>query len=323
MKAIVRDRYGSVDVLRLEEIDRPEPGDDQVLVAVRSSSLNTADLDYLHGRPVLARLGTGLSRPRNRVPGLDLAGVVEAVGSGVTSFRPGDEVWADMFDRGHGAFSEFVCASEGAFRSKPDGMTFEQAATMPHSAVLASEALRSGRPIRPGEAVLIVGAGGCVGPFAIQIAKSFGAEVTGVDHGGKLELMEAAGADHVIDFTREDVLRSGRRYDLILDIAAQRSVLGYRRSLTPTGRYVLIAATLGGFSTAFALGGLVSLGGSKRMGVFMWKPNERSHLDFLAGLFDRGELVPIIDRRVGLDEVPDALRYLEEGQSRGKIVITP
>ncbi len=323
MKAIVRDRYGSTDVLGLEEVDKPLPGDDQVLVAVRASSLNTADLDYLRGRPFLARIGTGLRRPTHRVPGLDMAGVVEAVGSRVTSLRPGDEVWADMFDRGHGAFAEFVCAGEGAFKPKPAGMTFEQAATMPHSAVLASQALRSGRPIRPGDTVLIIGAGGCVGPFAIQIAKSFGAEVTGVDHGGKLELMKTAGADHVIDYTREDVIRNGQRYDLILDIAAQRSVLRYRRSLTPSGRYVLVAANLAGFFTAFALGGLVSIAGSKRMGVFMWKPNDRGDLEYLARLFDQGKLLPIIDRSVGLSEVPDALRYMEDGQSRGKIVITP
>lgn len=321
MKAIVRDRYGAPDTVRIAEIGKPVPGDFEVLVKVEAASLNTADLDYLRGRPFLARIGTGLFRPKRPTLGLDVAGQVEAVGRNVSRFRPGDEVWADRFG-GYDAFAEYVSAPESAFARKPAGMTFEQAATFPHSAVLAWQALRGGRPIRPGHRVLIIGAGGCVGPFAMQIAKSLGAEVTGVDHTGKLEMMRSAGADHVIDYTREDVTKNGVRYDLILDIAEARSVLRYRRSLTDTGSFVLIARSLSGFFSAFVLGGLVAMGGSKRMGVFMWRPNVEGDLEALADLFDAGNLTPLIDRRFSLGEVGEALRYQEDGHARGKLVIT-
>lgn len=214
MKAIVRDKYGSPDVLEQREIDKPVPGDDRVLVKVHASSLNMADLDYLRGRPVITRVGTGLREPRTRGVGLDMAGRVEAIGQNVTKFQPGDAVWADLFAFGHDAFSEYVCAPEKAFALKPAGLTFEQAATVPHSAVLALQGLRGKRQIQSGQKVLVNGAGGCVGPFAVQIAKSFGAEVTGVDHTGKLDMMRSIGADHVVDYTQEDFTKNGRRYDL-------------------------------------------------------------------------------------------------------------
>lgn len=322
MRAIVQDRYGSPDVLELRDVDVPEPGDDQALVKVRAASVNTADLDHLRGRSLAERLATGFSRPRNRIPGLDMAGEVVAVGEKLTRLRAGDEVWADLSVARFGAFAEYVCAAEQVFAPKPAALTFEEAATVPHSAVLALQGLLGKGPIRPGERVLINGAGGCVGPFAIQIAKSFGAEVTGVDHTGKLEMLGRLGADHIIDYTREDFTRSGRRYDLILDVAARHSVLHYRRSLAPEGRYVLVARSLAGFFQALVIGAWISATQPKRMGIFMWNPNKWEDLDFLRGLLDGGEIRPLIDRRYDLSQVPEALRYVEQGQARGKVVIT-
>jgi NADPH:quinone reductase-like Zn-dependent oxidoreductase len=322
MKAIVRDRYGSTDVLAVVAIEKPVPGDHDVLVRVHAASLNMADLDYMRGSPYSARVATGLSKPKNSVLGLDVAGRVEAVGINVEQLKPGDEIWADMTGFGYGAFAEYVCAPESAFALKPASLTFEEAATVPQSAVLALQGLRGGRPIEPGQKVLINGAGGCVGPFAVQIAKSFGAEVTGVDSTGKLDLLRSIGADHVIDYTQEDFTRNGQRYDLILDIAASRSILDFRRSLGPRGSYVLVARSVAGFFQALFLGGWISMTGSKKMGIFVWVPNKREDLDFLKGLLEVGKIKPIIDRDFELSEVPEALRYLEQGHARGKVVIT-
>jgi len=322
MKAIVQDSYGSPDVLELREIDQPVPGPREVLVKVRAASVNTADLDHLRGRSIGERLAIGLSKPRNSVPGLDLAGEVVAIGEDVTRLQPGDQVWADLSVSGFGAFAEYVCAADKVFAPKPPGLTFEEAATVPHSAVLALQGLTGKGPIQAGQRVLVNGAGGCVGPFAVQIAKSFGADVTAVDHAGKLELLRSLGADHVIDYTQEEFTRNGQRYDLIFDIAARRSVLHYRRSLAPGGRYVLVARSLGGFFQAALLGALISVGGSKKMGIFMWNPGKREDLDSLKRLLDAGRIKPLIDRSYGLRQVPEALRYLEEGGARGKVVIT-
>jgi len=322
MKAVVRDRYGSPDVLELEEIEKPVPGDDQVLVKVHAASVNTADLDGLRGLPRAARIGTGLSKPRSRVLGLDVAGTVESIGKDVTRLRPGDEVWADLFAYRAGAFAEYVCAPQHAFNPKPVGVSFEEAATVPHSAVLALQGLKARGSIKPGQKVLVNGGGGCVGPFAIQIAKSFGAEVTGVDHTGKLDLMRSVGADHVIDYTEGDFTKNGQRYDLILNVAVDRSVLAFRRALNPGGGYVFIAANLGGFFSTVLLGTIVSLGGSKRMGVFRWRPNHLEDVEFLKKLLETGKIKPLVDRIFGLAEVPEALRYQEQGRARGKLLIS-
>ncbi|HET7847214.1 MAG TPA: NAD(P)-dependent alcohol dehydrogenase, partial [Acidimicrobiia bacterium] len=279
-------------------------------------------LDGLSGLPRVARLGTGVSKPKSRFLGIDVAGTVESIGKDVTRLRPGDEVWADLFAYPAGAFSEYVVAPAAAFHQKPAGVSFEEAATVPHSAVLALQALRSKGPITPGQKILVNGGGGCVGPFAIQIAKSFGAEVTGVDHTEKLDLMRAVGADHVFDYTQGDVTKTGQRYDLILNIAVDRSVLAFRRALNPGGRYVFIAANIGGFFSTVILGGLVSLGGSKRMGVFMWRPNQLEDMVFLKRLLETGKIKPLIDRRFELSEVPEALRYQQQGHARGKVVIS-
>jgi NADPH:quinone reductase-like Zn-dependent oxidoreductase len=322
LKAIVREEYGSPDVLELKEIEKPVPGDDEVLVKVHAASVNTADLDYLRGRPAAARVASGIGRPRNYRMGLDVAGRVEAVGRDVTTLKVGEDVWADLFDFGQGTFAEYVCAPQVAFTRMPSGVTFEQAATVPHSGVLALQGLLGFGDISPGDTVLINGAGGCVGPFAIQLAKSFGADVTAVDHGGKFDLMRSAGADHLIDYTREDFTANGRSYDLILDIVDEHSVLHYRHSLAPGGRYVLVARRLTGFAQAFLLGAGVSMTSNRRMGTFMWRANRSADLDLIKALLESGKVTPIIDRQFQLSEVPEALRYQEEGHARGKVVIT-
>jgi NADPH:quinone reductase-like Zn-dependent oxidoreductase len=322
MRAIVRDRYGSADVLRIDDIERPTPTEDEVLVRVEASSINTADIDHLRGTPRIARLGTGLVRPRWRVPGLDMAGTVEEVGRSVSGVHPGDQVWADMFSNRHGAFAEYVCGPATAFVPRTSGLSATDAATVPHSGVLAVQALGRSRWLRAGMHVLVNGAGGCVGPFAVQIAKSMGAEVTGVDHGSKLEMIRSLGADHVIDYTSEDFTRSGIRYDFILDIAANRSVIHYRRSLRDGGVYVLIARNLSGFAVAALVGGVISVIGGKHMGVFMWEPNKRTDLALLGELVRTGQVKPLIDRIYPLTAVPEAVRLQASGGARGKLVIT-
>jgi len=322
MKAIVRDRYGSPDALQLREIDKPVVGDDEVLVQVRAAGVNMADVDYLRGQPYIARLGTGLPRPKNRVLGLDVAGTVEAVGSNVTRFQPGDEVFGDLTEHGYGAFAEYACAPEDAFAPKLAGLTFEEAAAVPQAGVMAVQGLVDKRRIRPGHEVLINGAGGGVGPFAVQIAKSFGAEVTGVDDPGKLDLVRSIGADHVIDYTREDYTTSGRRYDRVLDVAANRSIFDCRRALKPKGRYVVIPGSIARLFQAMLLGPLISTVGSRKMGMLMWKPFKREDVAILTELIEAGHVAPVIDRRFPLSEVAEALRYQEEGRARGKLVIT-
>jgi NADPH:quinone reductase-like Zn-dependent oxidoreductase len=321
MKAVVRDRYGSPDILNLTDLPKPVPSPGQVLVKVHAASVNTADLDDLRGWPPIVRLFSGPFRPRNRRLGLDIAGTVEALGDGVEGLQPGDRVWADMFSAGTGAYSESVCARAAVFKPMPPHLSFDVAATIPHSGLLALQALRSKGGVSAGDHVLIVGGGGCVGPFAIQMAKARGAEVTAVDDAGKLDLMKAAGADHVVDFRTEKVTRNGLRYDFILDIAAASWVVAYRGSLARGGAYVQISRSLAGFFGAAVLGRLITIGSEKRMGVFMWEPNRQTDLDEIARLIELGDLIPIIDRRYPLAGVPDALRVKEEGQARGKLVI--
>ncbi len=321
MRAVVHDQYGSSEVAELIDVEVAQPIGDQVLVRVHAASLNTADLDQLKGMPRIIRLGIGWRRPKTRRIGLDVAGRVEAVGPGTVALQPGDPVWADLFSHGHGSLAEYVCASESAFNPIPDGVSLDEAATVPHSGALALQGLRGKGGIAAGDRVLINGAGGCVGPFAVQIAKSLGAEVTGVDHTDKLEFVRSLGVDQVVDYTEQDVTRSGEAYDFILDIAATRPVFSFRRCLRPGGRYVHIARSLGGFFWAVVVGGLVSLTGSKRMGVFGWVPNKSQDLADLGRLIEAGKVRPVIDRRFDLEQAPKALRYLEDGRARGKVLI--
>lgn len=319
----MRDRYGPVDVLRVTTVAPPVPAAGDVVVRVRAASLNMADLDHVLGRPRLARLGTGLRRPTHPRVGVDVAGTVERVGRDVSGLQVGDRVWADLFEVGHGALADQVSVSASALSPLPDAVSFDVAATVPHSGSLAVQGLRAAAPIRPGERVLVNGAGGCVGPFAVQIAKARGAVVTAVDHGDKLALLRELGADEVIDYTREDFTRGDRRFDVVLDIADTRSVAALRRALAPGGRYALIARRLGSFAEKALLGPVVGRLTGTRIGVFSWRPNQRADLEELAGLLVAGDVVPRIDRRYGLDETVEAFRRLESGQARGKVLVAP
>lgn len=323
MRAVVRDAYGPVDVLRLATAEDLAPEPDEVVVRVAAASLNMADLDHLLGRPRLARVGTGLVRPSSRRVGVDVAGTVAEVGQAVPGLRVGDRVWADLFSVGHGALADRVRVPASAVSPLPDGVTFDDAATVPHSGSLALQGLRAAGPIRPGERVLVNGAGGCVGPFAVQIAKARGAVVTAVDHGDKLDFLRELGADEVIDYTREDFTRGDGRFDVVLDIADTRSVAALRRALAPGGRYVLIARRIGSFAEKALLGPVVGRLTGTRIGVFAWRPNQRADLAELAELLAAGDVVPRIDRRYGLDEPVEAFRRLGSGQARGKVLVVP
>jgi NADPH:quinone reductase-like Zn-dependent oxidoreductase len=321
MKAIVCTEYGSPDVLQLKDVPKPVPKDDQVLVKVHAASVNAADLETLRG-DFIVRIASP-RKPIYEIPGSDIAGQVEAVGRDVVQYQPGDEVWGDLsFPHGLGAFAEYVCASEKALAPKPASMTFEEAATYPQAAIVALQSLRDKGRIQPGQKVLINGAGGGMGTFAVQLAKYFGADVTGVDSRPKLDMLQSIGADHVIDYRQEDYTRSGQRYDLILDVAAYRSVFDYRRALTPEGIFMMVGGSVGTLLQVVSLGTLISRRGSQRIGLNAWEPNKREDLAFLAELFEAGKVVPVIDRRYPLREVPEALRYLEKEPYLGKIVIT-
>ncbi len=322
MKAIVRYNYGSPDVLELRDIDIPQVKDDEVLVRVRAAGVNMADVDYLLGRPNIARMGTGLRRPKNNGLGLDVAGQVEAVGKSVAQLQPGDEVFGDLTHFGLGACADYVCAPGEAFALKPANLTFEQAAAVPQSSVMALQGLRSRRRIQPGDKVLINGAGGGVGPFAVQIAKSFGAEVTGVDCAPKLDLVRSVGADHLIDFRQEDFTKSGQRYHRILDIAGGHSIFDFRHALESKGIYVAIPDSIAQLFQAMVVGPLISLTSGRKMGMLMWKPFNPEDVASLKRLIEADKVAPVIDRHFTLHEVADALRYQEEGRTRGKLVIT-
>ena len=322
IKAIVRSEYGPPDVLRFEEVAKPVPKDNEVLVHVHASSVNMADVDYLLGRPKFARLGTGLRVPKNRGLGLDVAGVVEVVGENATRFRPGDEVFGDLTEHGFGAFAEYACASEGAFAPRPNGLTFEAAAAVPQAGVLALQGIRSKRPIQPGQHVLINGAGGNIGPFAVQIAKSLGAEVTGVDSADKLDMLRSIGADHVIDYAEVDYTAAGQQYDRILDVAAYRSIRESRRALRPEGVYVAVPGSIAGVFRAAVVGPLTSMVDSRTMGMHIWKPFDQKDVSYLTQLLESGDVVPVIDRTYPLSHVREALVYQDEGHARGKLVVT-
>ena len=323
MKAIVRSEYGSPDALRLEDVPTPQPGDGDVLVRIRASSVNRTDLESMTGRPLMYRAFMGLRRPRNARLGIDAAGVVEAVGSGVTRFKPGDRVFADLLYNGACAFAEFACAREKAWRPIPAGLDFETAATLPASAVLALQGLGGRDGVKAGDRVLIIGASGSVGIFAVRLAKAAGAHVTGVASAGKLDLVRSIGADEVIDYARDSYTRDGRRYDRILDALAVRSVFSMRRALADNGVYGAHGGrSTGGLLQAIALGPLLSVGRKRRLGIVMGRPNDATDMATVGQLAAAGTLRPVIDRRYTLADVPDAMRYFAAGNARGKLVIT-
>jgi NADPH:quinone reductase-like Zn-dependent oxidoreductase len=324
MKAIVQDRYGGPDVLEFSDIDQPIPNDNQVLVQVQAAGLHRGDWHVMTGLPYLIRLvvpDLGLRKPKVPVRGMDLAGRVEAVGPNVTRFQPGDEVfgWAD------GAFAEYAAAPEDQLAPKPANLSFEQAAAVPTSGFAALQGLRDSGEVQPGQQVLIIGAAGAVGLFAVQLAKTFGAQVTGVASTTQLELVRSVGADEVIDYTRDDVTDGTRRWDLILDTAGHRSLSQLRRALTPKGTLVIVGSEgrgrwLGGFDRSLRAPLLARLV-SQRLRMLASKPGQQD-LQTLRELLEAGKLTPVIDRTYPLGDVPEAMRQLVEGHTRGKLVIT-
>ncbi|MFC2054105.1 NAD(P)-dependent alcohol dehydrogenase [Chloroflexota bacterium] len=320
MKAIVYTEYGPPDVLQLKEVEIPTPKEDEVLVKVSAASVNARDWHLMRADPFLVRLTTGLLKPKNKLLGSDVAGRVEAVGGNVKQFQPGYDVFGDIGEYGNGAFAEYVSVPEKAFALKPASMTFEEAAVVPAAALAALQGLRDQGQIQPGQKVLINGASGGVGTFAVQIAKSFGAEVTGVCSTRNLDLVRSLGADHVIDYTKEDFTQNGQRYDLIIDNVGNPSVYKrfYKRSLSPKGICVIIA---GSFFLLLFLGPWMSLTGSNKIVTYSTIPNQKD-LVFIKELLEAGKVVPVIDRRYPLSEVAEAIRYLEGGHAQGKVVIT-
>ena len=320
MKAIVYAQYGSPDFLQLREVARPAPKEDEVLIRVHAASVNAADWHYLRGAPFLFRLETGFPKPKNTFLGADVAGRVEAVGRNVTQFQPGNEVFGDLSESGRGTFAEYVCASENALALKPANISFEETAAVPMAAVVALQGLRAGK-IQRGQKVLVNGASGGVGTFAVQIAKAFGAEVTAVCSTRKLDMVHSIGADHVIDYTQEDFTPNRQQYDLILAVNGYRSISDYKRALSPTGTYVMSGGDTAQMMEAMFLGPWMSRKGSRKMGNLAAKPSQKD-LIFVKELLETGKVVPVIDRCYPLREAADAIRYLEEGHAQGKIVIT-
>jgi NADPH:quinone reductase-like Zn-dependent oxidoreductase len=320
MKAIVRHKYGSPDVLRLEELDKPRLEDDRVLVRVRAASVNPLDWHTLRGLPYLVRLSEGLRKPKTGAMGVDVAGHVEAVGKNVTEFQPGDEV----FGARDGAFAEYVAAKETRLVLKPPNLTFEEAAAVPVAATTALQGLRDKGKIQPGQKVLINGAGGGVGTFAVQLAKAFGADVTAATSPENVDMVRSIGADRVIDYTQEDFTQGGQRFDLILDMSGTRSLLACKRALTREGTYVIVGGPSGRLIRPMdraIQAAILSRFVRQRLLFFIAKLNKED-LIVLKDLLAAGKVRPVIDRTYPLSETPEAIRYLEAGHARGKVVIT-
>ena len=324
MKAIVYAEYGPPDVLQLKEVDKPVPKDDEILIRVYATTVTAGDCEirsftfpYWFWLPL--RIYMGLRRPRKGLLGQELAGAIEAVGKDVSLFKEGDQVVAAT-GIGFGAYAEYICLNaKGVVAIKPANMTYEEAATIPTGGLNALHFLRKGN-IQSRTKVLINGAAGSIGSYAVQIAKSFGAEVTGVDSTRKLDMLRSIGADQVIDYTQEDFTKNGQHYDLILDVAAYHSIFDYKRALSSKGTYVMVGGSTARIFQVLFLGPWISMTGSKKMGILAHKPNK--DLAFMKQLLEAGNVVPVIDRRYPLSEVPEALRYLGDGLATGKVVIT-
>jgi NADPH:quinone reductase-like Zn-dependent oxidoreductase len=319
MKAIVQHQYGSPDVLKLAEVKKPAPGENEVLVKVHAASVNGSDWEGLRGKPLYARFA-GLLKPRNKILGSDIAGRVESVGKNVKQFRPGDDVFGETTAY-RGGFAEYACTPEKHLARIPARLTFEQAAAIPQGAVIALQGIRDKGQVQPGQQVLVNGAGGSAGAFAVQLAKLCGAEVTGVDNASKLDFLRSLGADHVVDYTREDFTRNGKQYDLILDVVAHRSVSDLKRALKPNGTYYVVGGSGATLFQVLFFGPLIRRSEGKNLRVLAVERSQEDLVE-LAHLCEAGKIVPVIDRRYPLREVPEALRYLGEGCAKGKIVIT-
>jgi NADPH:quinone reductase-like Zn-dependent oxidoreductase len=336
MRAVVQDRYGSVEAVDVREIERPTIAHDEVLVRVHAASLHPDVWHVISGRPYVLRLmGAGLRRPRCRVPGTDLAGRVHSVGRAVTRFRRGDDVFGEAMDgfqwRNGGAFAEYAAVPARVLAPKPSNLSFEQAAAVPTSALIALRGVRDEGRVQAGQSVLVNGAGGGVGMFAVQLAKVYGADVTGVDSAGKLDAIRAIGADHVLDFRREDFTRTQQRYDVIIDVPGNHPFSVCRRVLTATGRYVLIGHDGFGATRGRWLGSLPTFLRLVAISPFVRElpnpsfslPSKHHSLAVLSSLLEEGKLTPVVDRTFALGDVRDALRYLQTQEAIGKIILTP
>ena len=321
MKAAVHDRYGGPEVLRIEDLPDPQVGPGDVLVRVRAASINEWDHGLLAGTPLVNRTG-GLRQPKLRIIGSDIAGTVESVGPEVTRFLPGDEVMGDLSASGFGAFAEYACAPESALTHKPGFLSWVEAAAVPQAGGLAVGALRRARPYRPGQRVLINGAGGGVGTLAIQIAKHLQAEVTAVDGPAKLPPLVDLGADHVIDYTLEDFTRSGDSYDVILDVMSRRTPMDYQRALRPRGAAVIVGGGSAQLLSAVGFGPFLLFDHGKRLGLFVYRPNQHPDVALLLDLLEQGAIHPVVDRTFPLADAPAAMRHYADGSFVGKIVLT-
>ncbi len=321
MKAIVYSKYGSPDVLELKEVEKPIPKDDQVLVKIHAASVNYGNLVLLKGEPFLARFAFGLFKPKYTIPGGDIAGAVEAVGKEVSQFHEGDEVFGDLSGSGWGGFAEYVCVPEKALARKPANLSFEEAAAVPMAGVTALQALRDKGQIQSGQKVLIHGASGGVGTFAVQIAKSFGAEVTGVCSTRNIDILHTLGADHLIDYKKEKFTENQKRYDLILGVNGGNPLAAYKNSLTANGRFVHVGGSGAQMFQAMTLGPWISKTTNKKIGSFLQRANQND-LIFMKNLIESGKVKPVIDRKYELREVAEAFRYFGEGHTQGKLVIT-
>ena len=318
MKAVVYGRYGPPDVLRITEVETPAPRDNEVLVKVHAVSLNASDWEALRGKPLYSRI-MGPFRPRHHILGSDIAGRVETAGRNTTLFQRGDEVFADILSY-MGGFAEYVCVPETALARMPAGMTYEEAAALPQAGAIALQGIREKGQVQTGQKVLINGAGGGSGMYAVQLAKLHGAEVTGVDNAEKLEFMRSLGADHVMDYIREDFTRTGRTYDLILDLAAHRSAFAYRRSLRPGGRYMYVGGSVATLLQVLMIGPLIGRAEGKKIRLLAVRLGVQ-YVAPIVELCQAGKVATVIDRRYRLSEVPEALRYLGEGHAKGKVVV--
>jgi NADPH:quinone reductase-like Zn-dependent oxidoreductase len=316
---MVYSRYGLPDVHHLQDVPRPVPAADEVLIQVCASSINSWDWDLVRGRPYIPRIG-GWRRPRFAVLGADVAGVVVAVGRDVQDFRAGDEVYGDLSGSGWGGFAEYATAPSRVLSRMPASLTFEEAAAIPQAGVLALQSLRK-EPVRDGQRVLINGAGGGVGTFAVQLARAAGAEVTGIDRAGKLDMLRSIGAHRVIDFEREDFTGNGRRYDLIVDVVARRSVFDYARALAPGGRFVMVGGDTGRIAQVAALGPVMSRVRGRKLGLLVHRPN-RQDLESLRDQVEAGHLKPVVDRAFPLSDLVEAFRYFGTGNVKGKVAIS-
>ena len=321
MKAFVYTKYGTPDVLHIRDVEKPAPKENEVLVKVHATSANAADWHLLTADIFLVRLQTGLLKPKNTILGADVAGQVEAVGRDVKQFKPGDAVFGDVFGQNSGSFAEYVAAPESVLVLKPANLSYDEAAAVPLAAITALQGLRDLGQIQPGQKVLINGASGGVGTFAVQLAKYFGAEVTAVTSTRNLDMAHKLGADHVIDYTKEDFTQNGQQYDLVVAVNGYHPISAYRRALTPKGRYVMIGGNIAQFFQVLLLGPRMSKSDGQQLGHLTLKPNPKD-MPLLKELLETGKVVPVIDKRYPFSELPDALRYFGEGHARGKIVIS-